>query len=296
MIDEFMKVLSPEIFAIVKTCVKSIQEIRVRCGKNLVVITHEGEKRFDYIVTQYDIDVIVRKISQFSRYAFNDEIKQGFITIKGGHRVGLCGSCVLEKGEIKTLRNISSLNIRRANEIIGASDKVINEIMTNDVVNNAIIISPPRCGKTTLLRDLARVISDKYKLNVCIIDERGEIGACSDGIPQLNVGSRTDVFDRCPKSKGIMLAIRSLSPDVIICDEIGTDEDMISIIMAVNSGVKIITSIHGFDVEDLYKKKVYSRIIEHKVFKRAIILNNLKKVGDITSIVDLDKGKGDKGA
>ncbi len=296
MIDEFMKVLSPEISEKVKSCVNSIQEIRVRCGKNLVGITHDGEKRFDYIVTPYDIDVIVKKISQFSRYAFNDEIKQGFITIKGGHRVGLCGSCVLEKGEIKTLRNISSLNIRRANEIIGSSDKVINEIITDEVINNTIIISPPRCGKTTLLRDIARVISDKYKLNVCIIDERGEIGACSDGIPQLNVGCRTDVFDRCPKSKGIMLAIRSLSPDVIVCDEIGTEEDMISIIMAVNSGVKIITSIHGFDVKDLYKKKVYSRIIEHKVFKRAIILNNLKKVGDISSIVDLDNRKEDEDA
>lgn len=287
--DDYLKILSPEILNRTIGFQKGILEIRARTGKKLKVLMEDGEKEIDYIVTAYDVNLIVKKISQFSRYAFDEEIRNGFITVRGGHRVGLCGTCVIENGGIKTIRNISSLNIRRASEVIGCSDKVIDQIIGDSSLNNTIIISPPRCGKTTLLRDLARVLSDRFRKNVCVIDERGEIGACSEGVPQLRVGERTDVFDRCPKSSGIMLAIRSLAPDVIICDEIGTEEDMKSIIMARNAGVKIITSIHGFGIEDLIKRKVFSKVVEHKIFKKAIVMNNLRKIGDIAEIVDLNE-------
>lgn len=168
----------------------------------------------------------------------------------------------------------------------------MNFIFEEKEVLNTIIISPPRCGKTTLLRDIGRNISDGFKgLNfsgkkVCIIDERSEIASCYNGIPQLEVGLRTDVLDSCPKSEGIMMGIRSMSPEVIICDEIGTALDMESIIKASNSGVSIVTTIHGYGIEDLYAREVFKNIVENNIFHRAIVLNNKKGVGTVHYVYD----------
>ncbi|MFX0548927.1 stage III sporulation protein AA [Hathewaya histolytica] len=269
-----------------------IQEIRIRSGKNLIYIKDMQEVISDYIVKREDLDYLIRKISNYSIYAFEEELKQGYITIEGGHRIGICGNCVIENNKIKTMKDIGSINIRISKDIEGCSRKVLKYILTENTLLNTIIISPPKCGKTTLIRDIGRNISNGIEemnfngIKLCIVDERSEIAACYKGVPQMNVGLRTDILDGCPKSYGIMMAIRSMSPEVVICDEIGTKEDMESIIMALNCGVGIITTIHGKGVEDLYKRPVFKDILDNKVFHRAIVLNNKIGTGNIEYIYD----------
>jgi len=276
---------------------QKLEEIRIKVNKPMFIHIGSREEIWDYIATPEDIKYIMQRISNYSIYAFEDEIRQGYITIKGGHRVGLCGICVIENNNIKTIKDISSINIRACKEIIGCADKVMPYITYNNSVHNTIIISPPKCGKTTLLRDISRIISegDKDKKingkNVSIIDERSEIAGSFKGIPQMDVGIRSDVLDNCPKSQGIMMAIRSMSPDVIVCDEIGTQKDMESILMALNSGISLITTIHGFGIEDLYKREVFKDIVENFVFTRAVVLSNKKGIGTIECIYDFTTGK-----
>lgn len=276
--------------------INQLEEIRIKVNKPMFIHIGSKEEIWDYVATAEDIKYIMQRISSYSIYAFEDEIRQGYITIKGGHRVGLCGICVIENNNIKTIKDISSINIRACKEIIGCADKVMPYIIDNNSVHNTIIISPPKCGKTTLLRDITRNISQGNKeknfhgKNVSIIDERSEIAGSFKGIPQMDVGMRTDVLDNCPKSQGIMMAIRSMSPDVIVCDEIGTQKDMESILMALNSGISLITTIHGFGIEDLYKRLVFKDIVENYVFTRGVVLSNKKGIGTIECIYDFTKG------
>lgn len=274
---------------------EGIQEIRLKVDKPLIIQVGNDEIITSTIVSNQDLKLILQYISNYSIYAYEEEIKQGYITIKGGHRVGLCGSCVIENNKIKTIKSIGSLNIRICKEVIGCSNKLIPFILRKNRVLNTIIISPPRCGKTTLLRDITRNLSEGIsKINlkgkkVSVIDERSEICGCYNGVPQMNVGIHTDVFDNCPKADGIMMAIRSMSPEIIVCDEIGTLRDMESIIMALNSGVNLITSIHGFGVEDLYNRTVYRDVIENNVFNIAIVLSARDGVGTVEYVYDFEK-------
>lgn len=275
--------------------IDKLQEIRLKVNRPLYVYSNNNEKSFHYKASLEEMKYVLQKISNYSIYAFEDEIKQGYITIKGGHRVGLCGTVVTENNIIKTIKNIVSINIRVAREVIDCSKEILPYMIEENNVLNTIIISPPKCGKTTILRDICRILStgsSSLKLtgkNITVVDERSELGACYNGIPQMNIGDRTDVLDNCPKSQGIIMAIRSMSPQIIICDEIGTSSDMESIIAALNSGVNLITTIHGFDVEDLYKRPVFREIMENGVFKRAIVLSNRKGVGTIECVYDFTK-------
>jgi len=265
-----------------------IQEIRIKSDKPLILIYDREESITDYIVTSVDIRNIMSKMMNYSLYAYDEEIRQGYITIKGGHRVGLCGSCILEGEKIKTINNISSLNIRVSKQVIGCSDKLIPYLINNGEIENTIIISPPKCGKTTMIRDMARNLSENFK--VCIIDERSEIGGLSLGKSSLDLGIRTDILDNCPKAQGIMMAIRSMSPDIIICDEIGTFKDMESILTAICCGIKIITTIHGKDENDLFERPVFKDILKNNAFKKGIILKG-HEVGQVSYIYDFDSNK-----
>lgn len=273
----------------------NLQEIRLRAGKPLTFQLGLKEALTDYIVKQEDIKTIIQRISSYSIYAFEEELKSGYITIKGGHRIGICGRCILEGENIKTIKNPGSLNFRICRELIGCSKNILNYIIENNIVQNTIIVSPPKCGKTTVLRDLAKNISNGTKINtgkkVVVIDERSEIGACYQGIPQLDVGVRTDVLDGCPKSQGIIMAVRSMAPEVIACDEIGTIKDVESIITAMNSGVSLVATIHGAGIEDLYKRPVFNELIRNNVFKRAVILSSRLGAGTVEYIFDLSNNK-----
>jgi stage III sporulation protein AA len=272
--------------------INKLQELRIKIDKPVIFVSNNKEYIGKYKATTEDLKILIQRISNYSVYAFEEEIKQGYITIKGGHRVGICGKCVLENNTIKTIKNISSINLRICREVIGCSNTLMKYLLEEHQILNSIIISPPKCGKTTLLRDIARNISNGIEYmdftgrKVCIIDERSELAACFEGVPQMDVGLRTDVLDGCMKSEGIMMAIRSMSPEVIICDEIGAYKDMESIIAALNSGINLITSIHGFGVEDIYERKVFKDVIDNNVFNRAIVLSTRKGICTVDYIYD----------
>ncbi|HAT4338205.1 TPA: stage III sporulation protein AA [Clostridium perfringens] len=276
-----------------KSNLNKLQEIRVKVGKPLNIVLDNTETIFNYVIRREDVKAIIQKISNYSLYAFEEDIRQGYITIQGGHRVGLAGQCVIEDNSIKTIRNITSLNIRVCREIVGCSNSLMNSLVENNRVNNTLIISPPKCGKTTLLRDITRNISNgisqiglKGKRTV-VIDERSEIAACYNGIPQMNVGMRTDVYDNCIKSEGMMMAVRGLSPEVIICDEIGTYKDMEGLMMAYNSGVSIIATLHGRNVEELYRRPVFREIVENNIINKVVVLSGKKGIGTIEGIYNV---------
>lgn len=284
---------------------ESLEEIRLRIDKPLMIHVNNQEKflsidgrivnspKLAYIVTSEDCEKALQLISKSSIYAFENEIKNGYITLKGGYRVGICGKCVLENGSIKTIVNVSGFNYRIMRQCIGVSDEIMKYIIKYpNIVYNTLIISPPQCGKTTLLRDIARNISngmadlDFNGENVSIIDERSEIAACFKGNPQNDVGYRTDVLDSCPKHIGILMMIRSMSPKVIITDEIGKIEDILAIHEALNAGVSIITTVHGKDIEDIMRKKYICDMLNNREFDRYVILSRKLGAGTIDAILD----------
>lgn len=270
-----------------------IEEIRLSIGKPIIIIAKGCEQLKTYKVTSDDIKIIMQKISNYSLYAFEDEIRQGYITIDGGHRVGISGQCIVDKNSIKTIKYISSLNIRIAREVIGCSDKIMEHILDGQKIKNTLIVSPPKCGKTTLIRDVSRNLSNGYKKlsfagkRVAIIDERSEIASSHRGVPQMNVGIRTDVYDNCVKDEGMIMAIRTMAPDVIVCDEIGTKKEVEGLTMAFNSGVSIICSTHGNSIEEVYKRRVFRELLEDKLINKIIVLSNRNGVGSIESIYNV---------
>ena len=298
--DEIYKILPKEISNIVKQYLQedAVQEIRIKSGKPVILNLSYGEKVLDYRTTSEDLKFMMAKVSNYSLYAFEEEIKQGYITLKGGHRVGLAGECVISNGEVRTIKNISSLNIRICREIIGSSNKIMNLITNNNRVYNTLIVSPPKCGKTTILRDIAKNISNgMYKINlsgkkVTIVDERSEIEACYNGVPQMNVGIRTDILDNCLKKSGMIMAIRSLSPEVLICDEIGTKGDLEALNMAFNSGVNVIVTVHGYDIADVYGRAVFKDLIDNCILERIILLSNRKGAGTIEKVYKVSRERG----
>lgn len=298
--DEIYKILPKEISNIVKQYLQedAVQEIRIKSGKPVILNLSYGEKVLDYRTTSEDLKFMMAKVSNYSLYAFEEEIKQGYITLKGGHRVGLAGECAISNGEVRTIKNISSLNIRICREIIGSSNKIMNLITNNNRVYNTLIVSPPKCGKTTILRDIAKNISNgMYKINlsgkkVTIVDERSEIAACYNGVPQMNVGIRTDILDNCLKKSGMIMAIRSLSPEVLICDEIGTKGDLEALNMAFNSGVNVIVTVHGYDIADVYGRAVFKDLIDNCILERIILLSNRKGAGTIEKVYKVSRERG----
>ncbi|CDG01870.1 Putative Sporulation stage III, protein AA [Clostridium chauvoei JF4335] len=293
--EEILKVLPLKVGSLIrhKDLKDSIQEIRLKIGKPIIIYTFKGEEVLSYVTTAEDIKQTLVKISNYSLYAYEEEIKQGYITIRGGHRIGIAGECVIVSGTIRTIKNISSLNFRICREVKGCSNEVMRYITENDRVYNTLIVSPPKCGKTTILRDVAKNISSGMNIRnlkgkkVCIIDERSEIAASFNGVPQMDVGIRTDVLDNCLKKEGMIMAIRSLSPEVLICDEIGTNGDIEALQMAFNSGVNVVVTLHGYSIEDIYKRKVFKEILYSSILDRIVILSNRNGVGTLENIYEV---------
>lgn len=250
----------------------NVREIRIRVNKPTVFKLHHNDILLkDVSINKEVVSKIFESICGNSVYAFTDEISNGYITIFGGHRVGLVGRPVYKEGKIYNIKDISALNFRIARQVIGASDKIINDIKVKGKFENTLIISPPGMGKTTLLRDIIRYISNSG-YEVSLVDERSEIAACFRGVPQNDVGERTDVMDGVNKADGILMMVRSMRPDFIATDEIGTDEDAKAIMYAINSGVKVIATSHGEDISDLKRSTKLSSIIDLGVFKKVVVL------------------------
>ena len=264
---------------------QNLEEIRLYVNKEVQLFSRGRRIPLSGKISGSDMNNILNHLMKFSYYSYEEDLAKGFITIDGGHRVGICGKAVMEKGKVKLLREISSMNIRRAKEIIGCSDGIIHHVLQPQL-NNTLIISPPGCGKTTLLRDIARHLSLKaYKVAIC--DERSEIAGMHGGRSSYQFGPMVDVLDGCPKAEGMMMLIRSMNPDVVIADEIGKPEDLDAIKSCVNCGVCLITSIHGNDINDLKPSPIYEAI-EKRMFRKLIFLTDQPKTGTISQVVEVD--------
>lgn len=271
--------------------IEALEEINIRAGKPVILRLSNRNGKYDivteYMVSNGDIRETLGYISDFSMYAYEEEVREGFLTIRGGHRIGISGKVVMENGNIKTIKNITSLNIRIARQVKGCADEIMSAIMKEEF-ENTLIISPPCMGKTTLLREMVRLLSDRYKYKVGLVDERGEIAACHMGVPQNDIGLRTDVMDGCKKDKGIMMLIRSMSPDIIAIDELGGEKDVEAIYTAGNYGGRVIGTIHGKSIEVIVKKQFVDDVISNGFFKNYIVLQ-----GDRTAKIFDGNGKCD---
>ncbi len=258
-----------------------VYDIRFRLGFP-IKINIMGEKKVLYndfgqavICTQDDINDILNNLTENSLYAFNDQIKEGYLTSKCGIRVGIAGECVTENDKIITIKNPTSLNVRIPHKIFGASDVIYEKVFNNEVYNS-LIISPPFTGKTTILKDLARRFNDESGLDILIIDERGEFSTVK--------GENIDVISNRNKKDAFLMGIRSLSPDVVIMDELGNANDFLAIEYAITCGVKIIATVHGDNEKDLIQKPY----MKAGVFERFIFLDKGVEKGVLKKVLDGD--------
>lgn len=260
--------------------VNIIEEIRIRINLPIIVKLAEKEKIIDYKVSTEDINYIFQKICENSIYAYQNQIANGFVTIKGGNRVGIVGTAVVQNGKVTNLNYVSGLNFRIAQEIIGCSNKIMSNIIRGETIYNTLIIAMPGMGKTTLLRDIIRNLSNGFTdgntkikgQNISVIDERGEISATYRGGSQNDLGIRTDVLNDIPKAIGMKMAIRSMAPQIIAADEIGSVDDVNAIQYAICCGIKGIFTAHGNGVEDVKKNTELKSLIDNKIFEKFIII------------------------
>lgn len=286
-----------------------VEEIRLRTNIPLILrlkgknyfLKEDGSlsnsSKEGFIVNRNNLENTFNLICNYSPYAFEEEMRNGFITIRGGNRVGIGGKLLYNSYGIEKIKYISSLNIRIAKQIFGVSNKIFPYIFDpENEVYNILIISPPNCGKTTLLRDLIRQISKGISgfmeegMTVGVIDERSELAAMYNGVPQYDLGPRTDVLDGSNKVDGTTMLIRAMSPDVIAMDEIGSFKDVDAIHEAMKSGVKIIATVHGSSIEDINSKESLQVLISDKTFDIYIILDNSKGIGTIKDIISVKSG------
>ena len=250
--------------------IKDMQEIRIMAQKNAVV--QKNGILFDtgVKISSGQLKKIVDSMCRGSLYAMQTSLVKGYLTLSGGHRVGVCGKAVTEGTAITHMTDISSLCIRIAREVTGAADEIMEYLECNGRLYNTLVISPPGGGKTTLLRDISRQLGNHRK--VCIADERSEIAACKNGAPSFDVGKFTCVMDCVPKAEGIYMLLRTMSPEIIVTDETGSINEEQAIYELINCGVKIITSAHGYSEKDLASRQYLGRLIKDGVFERIIVL------------------------
>ena len=274
--------------------IQKLEEIRIRANKPVILKLGQVEIVLNYTITTNEIIGILQNICNNSIYTYQNQICNGFITLPGGNRVGIAGNVVIKDGQVSNISYIYSLNFRISHQINGASDNILKYVLDteNNTIFNTLIVSPPGAGKTTMIRDLAKRISNGINeinfrgLDVSIIDERGEIAAMTKGITFNDVGIRTDVLDNVPKSIGIRMAVRSMAPKVIIADEIGNKDDVNIINYAICSGVKCIFTAHGSNMEDLLKNNEINKIINLQLFSKIIFLDEKQK-GKIKNVVNI---------
>ena len=289
-------ILSSRIYkAITNINPKAIIELRLRTNKPIQIRTTQWfylclngltmNANEALACTQQELEDLVFCACNHSVFAHNDELKQGFLTLTNGMRIGISGELVFENGEPKTIKNFSSVNIRFAKEIKNCSLKALKFLCEDDKFLSTLVVSPPNCGKTTFIRDLCYQLSSrKIENNLLVVDERNEICASLGGVPSFDLGESVDFYSYATKKFGIINGIRTMSPDVIVVDELATKEDLEALLYAVASGVKIIATVHSQDYQSLALKPLFDGLNLGDIFDRFVVLSNQNGIGTVESI------------
>ena len=255
-----------------------VEELRLRAGRPLTLVCPEGERTVpgaEAPVRSMDLSLVLEIATQASAHTALERVRNGFFTVRGGHRIGICGSGVVRDGEVRNLRQLSSLAIRVAREVPGLSAAVLDRLWSGGVLQSTLLLSPPGGGKTTLLRDLIRAVSDGEggpALRVGVADERGELAAMYQGEPQFSIGRQTDVLDGCPKGPALLMLLRGMNPQVLAADEITAPEDAAALEMAANCGVSLLCTAHAGSLEELKARPLYRRLLDEGLFRRLAII------------------------
>lgn len=311
--DEILKIFPRDLRSLlgqVPAEFDEIQEIRLRAGLPLFMVCggreyvvgasgrlmEPGRAAQPYLVTQAQLRETVEFMGSYSLYAAEEELRQGFITIQGGHRIGVAGRILADRQGVRLMKFISFINVRVAHQVKGCADAVMGSLYGRPENGqtagflNTLVISPPRCGKTTLLRDMIRQISEGRPgapgMTVGVVDERSELGACYQGVPQNDLGPRTDVLDCCPKAQGMMMLVRSMSPQVVAVDEIGSVEDVEAIDYIRSCGCSLAATVHGSSLDDIKRKPVLGRLVSEGVFQRYILMAPERGGGRRVEVLD----------
>ena len=252
------------------------EEFRLRAGRPMTVLLPEGELPLEAEVDPAELETLCDLATEFSRYAAAETLREGFVPVRGGFRLGLCGTAVMKSGMNTNLKNLSSAAIRIARERKGVGTDLAPRLFRDGVFRSTLILSPPGGGKTTLLRDLVRCVSEGVggtpALRVSLVDERGEVAVMYRGQPQMDVGSRTDVLDACPKALGIPIVLRAMNPQVIAVDEITARADLRAVVMAAGCGVGLLATIHAADTAELLQRPLYRDLLAEGVFQQAVCI------------------------
>lgn len=273
-------ILPPRLRALALTLPESQQmtaeEFRLRAGQPFAVLLPSGERTFAAVVEPAELETLCNLATEFSRYAASETLREGYLSVRGGFRVGLCGTAVMKDGVNTNLKDLSSAAVRIGREQRGIADDVAPCLFRDGEFASTLILSPPGGGKTTLLRDLVRRLSTGTapygSRRVSLIDERGEVAVMVRGRPQMDVGPRTDVLDACPKALGIPIVLRAMNPQIIAVDEITVREDLRAVHLANGCGVRLLATIHAGNVEELKRKPLYAQLLEDRVFRLAVCI------------------------
>ncbi len=274
-----------EVLEELKMDIRNLQEMRIRVEQPVLVRCGNREYQSAAVMKTEQVREILVYLSNYSLYAYEEEVRRGFLTLPGGHRVGIAGRTILEGGKVRTIKDVSSLNIRFAHEVKGCADKLLPYLRNGKTLLHTLIASAPGHGKTTLLRDCVRQISDGDTAHpgmaVGVVDERSEIAGSFRGIPGNDIGMRTDVLDGCPKAEGMLMLIRSMAPQVVAVDEVGSREDLAALASAMNCGCVLLATVHGSSMEELKSRPVLKELVEMRLFERYVFLEGMGQVRQI---------------
>lgn len=265
--------LLPEVYAsqMREADFQTLEELRLGVGRPLRLCSGQSERELWPVSDRSMVEMVLGRACHHSAYAYTDTLRQGYITVEGGHRIGVCGFGVRDGDAIRTIRAPSSVNIRVARQVLGCANLLIAQL-----TDSILLLGPPGSGKTTLLRDAVRQLSDRLGQTVGLADERGEISASVDGEAQLQVGRRTDVLVNVPKATAVMQLMRTMNPDWIALDEITAPEDLSALDQVAYCGVRLLATAHGLDRVDLERRPLYRRLLKLGVFRKIVILKRDK--------------------